>query len=121
MGQNIGTCATALLSSVGASKNAKGSSYIHLLFNVIGSVIFSIVAIIFFKVKPVVGVALILPYWISIVHSGFNIANTVFMFPFKRYCLNLLKLCVEHLRTRLMKIVKYFTLMTEFLIHQVLL
>ena len=38
MGQNIGTCVTALLSSVGTSKNAKGAAYIHLLFNVIGSV-----------------------------------------------------------------------------------
>ena len=89
MGQNIGTCATALLSSVGASKNAKGAAYIHLLFNVIGSVIFSIVAIIFFKVKPVVGVALITPYWISIVHSVFNIANTVLMFPFAKVLVKL--------------------------------
>ncbi len=84
MGQNIGTCATALLSSVGASKNAKGAAYIHLLFNVIGSVFFSIVAFIFFKLYPSLGLNVITPLQISIVHSVFNIANTVLMFPFAK-------------------------------------
>ncbi|MDO4301348.1 MAG: Na/Pi cotransporter family protein [Clostridia bacterium] len=82
MGQNIGTCATALLSGLGASKNAKGASYIHLLFNVIGSAIFSIIAFIFFTLNPGFGNQVITPYWISVVHTGFNIANTVIMFPF---------------------------------------
>lgn len=82
MGQNIGTCATALLSGLGASKNAKGAAYIHLLFNVIGSVIFSIIAFIFFTINPTFGNNVITPYWISIVHTGFNFANTVLMFPF---------------------------------------
>lgn len=82
MGQNIGTCATALLSSIGASKNAKGAAYIHLMFNVIGSVIFSIVAYIFFMFNPDFGARIITPYEISIVHSLFNVANTVILFPF---------------------------------------
>lgn len=82
MGQNIGTCATALLSSIGASKNAKGAAYIHLMFNVIGSIIFSIVAYIFFILNPSFGGTVITPYEISVVHSAFNIANTVLMFPF---------------------------------------
>lgn len=82
MGQNIGTCATALLSSIGASKNAKGAAYIHLMFNVIGSVIFSIAAYIFFIFNPDFGSNIITPYEISIVHSAFNIANTIIMFPF---------------------------------------
>lgn len=82
MGQNIGTCATALLSSIGASKNAKGAAYIHLMFNVIGSVIFSIVAYIIFMFSPDLGARIITPYEISIVHSLFNIANTIIMFPF---------------------------------------
>ena len=82
MGQNIGTCATALLSSVGASKNAKGAAYIHLLFNVIGSVIFSVLAVIFFKFYPNIGAIAITPLIISVIHSGFNVANTFFMFPF---------------------------------------
>lgn len=82
MGQNIGTCVTAMLSGLGASKNAKGAAYVHLLFNVIGSVIFSIVAVILFKyIVPDLGNAKINMVQISMVHTGFNIANTVLMYP----------------------------------------
>ena len=82
MGQNIGTCVTALLSSVGTSKNAKGAAYIHLLFNVIGSVFFSILAPIFFTFYHDFGFQKIGMVEISLIHTGFNIANTVIMFPF---------------------------------------
>lgn len=82
MGQNIGTCVTALISSIGASKSARGAAYIHLLFNVIGSVIFSIIAFVFFLGNGALADSLISPWWISIVHSGFNISNTILMFPF---------------------------------------
>ena len=43
MGQNIGTCVTAILSSVGAKKNAKTAALMHLIFNIIGTIIFSII------------------------------------------------------------------------------
>lgn len=82
MGQNIGTCATALLSSIGASKNAKGAAYIHLMFNVLGSVVFSIIAFIFFSLNPDLGGRTITGYQISLVHTSFNILNTLIMFPF---------------------------------------
>ena len=82
MGQNIGTCVTALLSSVCTSKNAKGAAYIHLLFNVIGSVFFSILAAIFFTFYHDFGFQKIGMVEISLIHTGFNIANTVIMFPF---------------------------------------
>ena len=82
MGQNIGTCVTALLSSVGTSKNAKGAAYIHLLFNVIGSIFFSILAAIFFTVYHDFGFQKIGMVEISLIHTVFNIANTVIMFPF---------------------------------------
>lgn len=82
MGQNIGTCVTALLSSVGTSKNAKGAAYIHLLFNVIGSVFFSILAAIFFTFYHDFGSQKIGMVEISLIHTAFNIANTVIMFPF---------------------------------------
>lgn len=82
MGQNIGTCVTALLSSVGTSKNAKGAAYIHLLFNVIGSIFFSILAVIFFTVYHDFGFQKIGMVEISLIHTVFNIANTVIMFPF---------------------------------------
>lgn len=83
MGQNIGTCVTALLSSIGASKNARGAAYIHLLFNVLGSVFFSVLAFLFFTfVNPELGFKEISIVEISVVHTAFNIANTVIMYPF---------------------------------------
>ncbi len=82
LGQNIGTCITAMLASIGASKNSKATAYIHLLFNLIGSIIFAIGAVIYFNVNPTVGALEISPVQISIFHSIFNIVNTVMLFPF---------------------------------------
>ncbi len=83
MGQNIGTCVTAIMSSIGAKKNAKTAAIMHLLFNIIGTVIFSIVAIVMFKVMFVeAGAGLITQTQISTVHTIFNIGTTVLLFPF---------------------------------------
>lgn len=83
MGQNIGTCVTAMLSSVGASRNAKGAAYIHLLFNVLGSVLFSVLAFLFFTfINVKIGELPISLTEISLVHTIFNVANTLLMFPF---------------------------------------
>lgn len=84
MGQNIGTCVTAMLSALGASRTAKGAAYIHLMFNIIGSVAFSIVAVIFFMMYPEVGKQPISMVGISTVHTVFNIANTILLFPFAK-------------------------------------
>ena len=83
LGQNIGTCVTALMSSIGANKTAKRAAYIHLLFNVVGSVVFAIVAVIYFYwINPVLGQTMINMTDISIVHTAFNILNTLMLFPF---------------------------------------
>lgn len=83
MGQNIGTCVTAMISAIGATKNGKRAAVIHLLFNIIGSIVFSIVAIIYFKgINLTVGATLITMTQISIVHTVFNILNTLLLFPF---------------------------------------
>ena len=83
MGQNIGTCVTAIFSAVGASKNAKAAACIHLMFNVIGSVIFSVLAYLLFRFALVdLGNQVITITEISVIHTGFNVLNTVFMFPF---------------------------------------
>lgn len=83
LGQNIGTCITAILSSIGANINAKRAAVIHFLFNFIGSIIFGIIAIIIFNVwLPNLGNDLISVTQISIVHSIFNILNTILLFPF---------------------------------------
>ncbi|MCI8293037.1 MAG: Na/Pi cotransporter family protein [Hespellia sp.] len=82
MGQNIGTCVTAMLSSVGAKKNAKTAALIHLLFNVIGTVLFSIFAIVFFSTThSSIGSGIITQTQISMVHTLFNITTTVLLFP----------------------------------------
>lgn len=92
MGQNIGTCITAMISSIGTTKNAKGAAYIHLLFNVIGSVVFSIIAFIFFTfVNKTMGNAIISTTQIGIVHTGFNVANVILMFPFANALVTLAK------------------------------
>ncbi|MBO5093134.1 MAG: Na/Pi cotransporter family protein [Lachnospiraceae bacterium] len=82
LGQNIGTCVTAIISSAGTGKNAKRASVIHLLFNVIGSIWFGIVMYLFFRFRADMASAAINSVEISIFHTIFNIANTLVMFPF---------------------------------------
>ena len=70
MGQNIGTCVTAILSSLGAKRTAKTAALMHLLFNIIGTIIFSTLAIIYFQVfEPVWANGLITQTEISVVHT----------------------------------------------------
>ena len=82
MGQNIGTCVTAMLSSFGASKNAKRASFIHLLFNVIGTVIwltvFCIISAIF---KPLILSDSASYLGIAVCHSVFNVLCTIILLP----------------------------------------
>lgn len=82
LGQNIGTCVTALISSVGANKTAKQAAGIHLLFNTVGAVIFGIVMYIIFKLNPVFASSTISSVEISIFHTVFNVSNTILLFPF---------------------------------------
>ena len=89
MGQNIGTCVTALLSSVGANKNAKRTSFIHLMFNIIGTTILLTVFWIVwactkeasFWLAPQVTGEAYQAYWIPIFHTGFNIICTAILLP----------------------------------------
>ncbi len=82
LGQNIGTCITAILSSIGANKTAKRAALIHLSFNVIGTVIFGTVMFFLFKVNQSFAASKINSVEISIFHTLFNITNTVILFPF---------------------------------------
>lgn len=86
MGQNIGTCVTAILSSIGASKNAKCVGTMHLTFNIMGSILFSILAmLVFAKADPSLGEGVITMTQISAIHTVFNIGTTVILIPFSRY------------------------------------
>ncbi len=92
MGQNIGTCVTAILSSLGAKKNAKTAALMHLLFNVIGTVLFSAAAIIYYEfVNPETGFVYITQTQISMVHTAFNIGTTVLLFPVSGWIIKLAK------------------------------
>ena len=92
MGQNIGTCITAILSSLGAKKNAKTAALMHLLFNVIGTVIFSVGAILYFEVLNTdIGAGVITQTQISMVHTVFNIVTTVLLFPVSDWIIKLAK------------------------------
>lgn len=92
MGQNIGTCVTAIMSSIGAKKTAKTAAIMHLLFNIIGTIIFSIIAIVLFKVVfPTAGMDMITQTEISTVHTIFNIGTTILLFPFSDWIIKLAK------------------------------
>lgn len=83
MGQNIGTCVTALISSVGANKNARRAAMVHLYFNIIGVTIFLVG---FYGLNTVCHFAFVnttIEAWgIAVVHSVFNIVATLVLLPF---------------------------------------
>ena len=82
LGQNIGTCITAILSSAGANKTAKRAAVIHLSFNVLGAAIYGVIMTIFFGIFPDLAMQHISSTQISIFHSIFNISVTILLFPF---------------------------------------
>lgn len=82
LGQNIGTCVTAIISSAGAGKNAKRASVIHLLFNVLGAAIFGVIMYLLFQFNASWATAEINSIEISIFHTIFNVSNTLILFPF---------------------------------------
>ena len=82
LGQNIGTCVTALLSGVGSGRNGKRASVIHLSFNVIGAVLFGIIMYVLFWFFPAWGASTMSSVDISIFHTVFNITCTVVLLPF---------------------------------------
>lgn len=85
MGQNIGTCVTPMIAAVGAGKNAKRATFVHLYFNVIGTALYLIVV---YSLQAIVG----LPFWdepidmggIANFHTLFNITVTIFFLPFTK-------------------------------------
>ncbi len=88
LGQNIGTCFTSILSSIGATKNAKRTAAVHLYFNLIGTIIFMVVI---YTYQNIVG----FPFWNDVIDMGgianfhliFNIVSTVILLP----CVGLLE------------------------------
>ena len=83
MGQNIGTCVTAILSGIGASKNARRAALIHLYFNIIGTVLFMTV---FYAINAVFPFAFLTQpanaAGIAVIHTVFNVLATLVLLPF---------------------------------------
>lgn len=95
LGQNIGSCVTAVISSVGGSRTAKRAAAIHLSFNVLGAVIFGLVSVLLFSIYPVLAAHDITAVQISIFHTIFNVTNTVILFPFAGQLVKLSGLLVK--------------------------
>ena len=95
LGQNIGTCVTALISSAGTGKNAKRASIIHLLFNTIGAILFGTIMFILFRLNQAWASADISTVQISIFHTIFNILNTLCLFPFANQLVKLSGLIIR--------------------------
>ena len=86
MGQNIGTCVTALISSIGVNKNAKRVSVVHITFNMVGTIVVLLIyflAQLFFPLEFLVDP--IDQVGIAACHSIFNIFTTALIFPFQKY------------------------------------
>lgn len=82
MGQNIGTCITAMLSSIGANKNAKRAALVHLSFNVIGTIVWLAVYILINAfLRPAILDAAANSFGIAVAHSAFNILCTILLLP----------------------------------------
>lgn len=96
MGQNIGTCVTAMISGIGASKNARRTALIHLYFNLIGTVIFMLA---FYGINSVVHFAFLdtpaNAAGIATIHTVFNVTATILLLPFSRVLVKLACLTIR--------------------------
>ena len=96
MGQNIGTCVTALLSSIGVSKNAKRVSVIHISFNLIGTAIFmTAYGFAYYVFDLAIINKAIGPVEIAVAHSIFNIGTSIILLPFSKYLVRIAKSVVK--------------------------
>ena len=95
MGQNIGTCVTALLSCIGAGKNAKRTAMVHLYFNIIGTLLFLSVFYILNAFLHFTFLDDVLdPAHIAIIHTSFNLGTTAMLLPASQFLVRLAKLTI---------------------------
>lgn len=104
MGQNIGTCITALLSCIGAKKNAKRAAFVHLYFNIIGTIV---LCTLFYTINAFVDFSfvddVVSPANIAVIHTLFNVCATALLLPFNKQLEKLACLTIrendEHVQT----------------------
>ncbi len=95
LGQNIGSCVTAMLSCMGGSRVAKRAAVMHLSFNVIGAIVFGIAGFVLFSMFPAFAGSNIDAVQISIFHTIFNMTMTTILFPFANMLVKLSGLIVK--------------------------
>ncbi|RKD22522.1 phosphate:Na+ symporter [Caminicella sporogenes DSM 14501] len=95
LGTNIGTCVTAMISSIGANKTAKRAALVHMLFNVIGTVLFII-----FLANPTIKIVTSMSddpaRQLANAHTLFNIANTLILLPFASILVYIVKKIIPY-------------------------
>ncbi len=100
MGQNIGTCVTAIISSVGASRNARRASMVHLYFNLIGTIVFMVS---FYGINSFVHFEFLNQsasvLGIAVIHSLFNLGCAILMFPFAGGLVKLATITVKDIKS----------------------
>ena len=89
LGQNIGTCVTAILSSLGSKTNSKRTAVMHLLFNVIGTVIFLLITVFTPYTSLLERISDNVSVQISAAHIIFNVVSTVLLFPFANWIIKM--------------------------------
>lgn len=114
MGQNIGTCVTAMLSCVGANKNAKRAALVHLYFNIIGSVVFlalfyGLHAVVQFDFMDMSANA----WGIAVVHSVFNLFAVMILMPFRKQLVNLAYVTIPESEEEKLEMPSEFGLLEE--------
>ena len=97
LGQNIGTCVTAIMGSIGANRNARRTAMVHLLFNVVGAVMFTVI---FYGIGLFVEWKFLtdsVQAWdISVIHTGFNLIATAVLLPMNGLLVKLAYVLVPH-------------------------
>lgn len=99
MGQNVGTCITTLLSSVGASKNARRAALVHLYFNAIGAaVLMAVFCVVKYALRPELLSRAATPAAVAGIHTAFNVLSLLLLYPFSRQLERLTELTVSRRR-----------------------
>ena len=100
MGQNIGTCVTSIISSIGASKNARRAAMVHLYFNLMGTVIFMVI---FYAINTFIDFAFLgasaNAAGIAMIHSLFNIGATIVLYPLSNQLVRLAEFTIRDKKT----------------------
>ncbi len=109
LGSNIGTCITAILASIGTSTNAKRTAFIHLAFNVIGTIIFTTFIWIFkdFVVTLITSLPLKSEMQIAFFHLIFNVTTTLILLPFIKQLVSLAELVIRDKKAEEHRSLKY--------------